>query len=200
MANQKSFQEEQLLAALKRGDEKAFALIYNAYVGKSYNFVFSLVKDEEIAKDIVQDTFIKVYLKRSTISMVSSFSSYLFSMLKNAVLDHFDSELVKYRYLARLRYSASDFADIVNEDINAGELMERIESALTKMPRQRQRIFRLSRFKGVPNNEIAKMFGIDKRTVENHLSNALRDIKKEISDKVSVLIPLICALVATLSS
>lgn len=200
MANRISFQEEQLLAALKRGDEKAFALIYNAYVGKSYNFVYALVKDEETAKDIVQDTFIKVYLKRDTISKVSSFSSYLFSMLRNAVLDHFDSESVKHRYLDRLKYSSEDFADLVNEDMNASELNERIESALSKMPRQRQHIFRLSRYKGVPNNEIARMFGISKRTVENHLTNALRDIRKDITDKVSVLVPLICALAATLSS
>lgn len=199
MANRRSFDEEQLLAALKRGDKDAFALIYNAYVGKSYNFVYALVKDEETAKDIVQDTFIKVYLKRDTISKVSSFSSYLFKMLRNAVMDHFDSEIVKLRYLARLQYS-EDFADVVNERMNVNELSEQIESALARMPKQRQHIFRLSRYKGVPNQEIARMFGISKRTVENHLTNALRDIRKNISDKVSVFIPLICVLAATLSS
>ena len=199
MANRRSFDEEQLLAALKRGDKDAFALIYNAYVGKSYNFVYALVKDEETAKDIVQDTFIKVYLKRDTISKVSSFSSYLFKMLRNAVMDHFDSEIVRLRYLARLQHS-EDFADVVNERMNVNELSEQIESALARMPKQRQHIFRLSRYKGVPNQEIARMFGISKRTVENHLTNALRDIRKNISDKVSVFIPLICVLAATLSS
>ncbi|MBO4671712.1 MAG: RNA polymerase sigma-70 factor [Bacteroidales bacterium] len=199
MSRWKSFDEEQLLAALKRGDKDAFAFIYNSYVGKSFNFVYALVKDDETAKDIVQDTFIKVYLKRDTISKVSSFSSYLFRMLRNAVLDHFDSEMVKLRYLARLQYS-EDFADVVNEQMNVNDLSEQIEDALARMPKQRQHIFRLSRFKGVPNQEIARMFGISKRTVENHLTNALRDIRKNISDKASVFVPLFCALAATLSS
>lgn len=195
-----SFSMDQLLAALKRGDEKAFALIYNAYVGKSFNFVYSLVKDKETARDIVQDTFTKVYLKRDTISKVRSFSSYLFKMLHNAVLDYLDAEVVKLRYLSGLKYAQEDFSDVVNEDMNVMELKESIERTLSKMPKQRQSIFKLSRYSGIPNNEIAKMFGISKRTVENHLSNALRDIRKDISDKVSVLIPLICALAATLSS
>lgn len=194
------FQEEQLLAALKRGDEKAFALIYNAYVGKSFNFVYSIVKDRETAKDIVQDTFIKVYLKRDTISKVSSFNSYLFTMLKNAVLDFFDSELVKNRYMAQFNVSTDSFTDVVNESIDTNELKQRIEASLSRMPKQRQHIFRLSRFNGVPNHEIARMFGISKRTVENHISNAIRDIRKDISDKVSFLSFLICALAATLSS
>ncbi len=200
MKSPESFKEEQLLAALRRGDDKAFALIYNAFVGKSYNFVYALVKDEETAKDIVQDTFIKVYLKRDTISKAGSFSSYLYTMLRNAVLDFFDSESVKYRYLTKLKYSSDDFADLVNDEMNASELREMIEKSLSGMPRQRQHIFKLSRYKGMPNKEIAKMFGISKRTVENHISNALRDIRKDISDKVSVWIVLICALAATLSS
>lgn len=192
--------EEQLLAALKRGDKSAFALIYNAYVGKSFNFVFSLVKDEETAKDIVQDTFIKVYLKRETISKVSSFSSYLYMMLRNAVLDHFDSEMVRLRYMNRIKESAEDFADLVNEKIDAKELSEKIESTLARMPRQRQHIFRLSRYRGVPNHEIARMFGISKRTVENHLSNALRDIRKNLSEKVSIITLVICVLSVVSSS
>lgn len=188
-----------MLAALKRGDKNAFALLYNAYVGKSYNFVYSLVKDEETAKDIVQDTFIKVYLKRDTISKVCSFSSYLFKMLRNAVLDYFDSEMVKLRYVARLQHS-EDFADVVNEKMNVSELSEHLERALSKMPKQRQHIFRLSRYNGVSNKEIAMMLGISKRTVENHLTNALRDIRSVISEKVSVLVFVICALATTLSS
>ena len=189
-----------MLAALKRGDAKAFELIYNAYVGKSFNFVYSLVKDKEAAKDIVQDTFVKVFLRRDTISKVSSFSAYLYTMLRNAVFDYFDSEQVKNRYSAKFKLSAEGFTDVVNEEMNANELRRRIEESLSGMPKQRQHIFRLSRFKGVPNHEIAEMMGISKRTVENHLSNALRDLRKDTSDKVSVFFPWVCALAATLSS
>lgn len=200
MSFKKSLSEEQLLAALKRGDKSAFTLIYNAYVGKSFNFVFSLVKDRETAKDIVQETFIKVYLKRETISKVNSFSSYLYMMLRNAVLDYFDSEMVKLRYMHRIQETAEDFADVVNETMNVNELSEQIESVLSGMPRQRQNIFRLSRYRGVPNNEIARMFGISQRTVENHLTNALRDIRKKLSGNLNNIISVICALEVLLSS
>ncbi|MBR1705374.1 MAG: RNA polymerase sigma-70 factor [Bacteroidales bacterium] len=192
--------EQQILTALRRGDPNAFALIYNMYAGKSYNFVFSLVKDEDTAKDLVQDAFIKVYLKRDTVSKVDSFNAYLFRMLKNAVFDHFESEAVRRRYAARMALTQEEFAELVNQKVEADDLRDLIAETVSRMPEQRRTIFTLSRYKGVPNAEIAKQYGISIRTVENHLSNAMRDIRKAISHNMTCFAAFLCALMATLPS
>lgn len=67
----------EILLRLKKGDKNAFAQLYDRYAGKSYNFVQSLVKNESVAKDIVQDTFVKLYLKRNELSEIESFNSYV---------------------------------------------------------------------------------------------------------------------------
>lgn len=151
------------------------------YSGKSYNFVFSFVKDEAVAKDIVQDTFVKLYLKRNELSGISSFNSYLFKMLRNSVFDFFASEVVRRKYIARMAFTQEEFTDIVNEHIDAADLERIILKVVSSMPAQRRGIFILSRFIGIANSDIALRYGISIRTVENHLSNAMRDIRKEIS-------------------
>lgn len=173
-------EEIEILSDFKRGDINAFSLIYNMYSGKSYNFVFKLVKDDAVAKDIVQDTFIKLYLKRKELSEVGSFNSYIFKMLKNKVMDFFASESVRRKYIARMVFSQNEYAELVNEKIMAMDLEKLIAKAVSKMPVQRRDIFILSRFNCIPNGEIADMMGISPRTVENHLSNAMRDIRAAI--------------------
>lgn len=171
----------EILLRLKKGDENAFTLLYNRYAGKSFNFVFALVKDESVAQDIVQDTFVKLYLKRSELSEIESFNSYIFRMLKNSVLDFFTAETVHRKHLARMSAAEDEISELTQERIHSAELEKIIRKVVSSMPVQRRNVFILSRVKGVSNTEIALEFGISIRTVENHLSNAMRDIRKAIS-------------------
>ena len=80
-----------LVTRLSRGDERAFEELYMGYRGVAYFFVLSFVKDSSVAKDIVHDSFIKIWLKRENLARVVSFDSYLFRMLRNAVMDYFET-------------------------------------------------------------------------------------------------------------
>jgi RNA polymerase sigma-70 factor (ECF subfamily) len=84
-------EEKLLMLALGNSDKKAFAVLYNMYAGKCLGFVQSLIKDSDSAKDITHDIFVKVWLKREVISKVDNFSSYLFRMARNSVLDKLES-------------------------------------------------------------------------------------------------------------
>lgn len=170
-------EEKLLLSALGRSDKKAFSVLYNLYAGKCLHFVNSIVKDESAAKDITHDIFVKVWLKREVISKVDSFSSYLFKMARNAVLDKLESEVIKRRYISEQLAVSNEFRSYVDETVSVDELQVLIFNAVNKMPEQRRRIFTLSRYKGISNMEIAEMLGLNVRTVENHITNALADIR-----------------------
>jgi RNA polymerase sigma-70 factor (ECF subfamily) len=174
--------EYQLLEALGKNDKKAFASLYERYAGKCLAFVESLVKDHASAKDITHDIFVKVWLKREVISKVDSFSVYLFKMARNAVFDRFESDNIRRRYVARQLSHLDEFVEYVDEKISVDELQMLIYRAVNKMPEQRRNIFMLSRYKGIPNSEIAEMSGISIRTVENHLTNALADIRLMLAE------------------
>lgn len=170
-------EEKLLLQALGDSDKRAFAVLYNMYAGKCLGFVQSIIKDGDAAKDITHDVFVKVWLKREVISKVDSFSSYLFRMVHNAVMDRLESEVIKRRFVAEQILTSENFRSYVDERVSVDELHMLIFKAVSNMPEQRRRVFTLSRYQGISNAEIASMFDISVRTVENHITNALADIR-----------------------
>lgn len=170
-------EEYKLLQSLGQGDKKAFSMLYTIYAGKCYQFVSHLSKDEEVAKDIVHDIFVKIWLKREIVSQVDSFSSYLFKMTRNAVMDKFESDAIRARYQQRKMLDFEESALFTEEKISVDELQLLIYEAMEKMPDRRKDIFFLSRIKGLSNTEIAVRLGLNVRTVENHISKALADIR-----------------------
>ena len=139
--------------------------------------MLSLVKDSQIAKDIVQDAFVKVWLKRSIVGRTANFRAYLYKILRNAVMDWFDSVEINRRYVASQTLNVAEYVDYTEQKIDADELMLLIFEALGRMPERRRRVFMMSRYECMANEDIALSLGIDRRTVENHLTNALADIR-----------------------
>jgi RNA polymerase sigma-70 factor (ECF subfamily) len=175
-------EEKLLLNSLGKSDKRAFAVLYNMYAGKCLAFVQSLIKDGDAAKDITHDIFVKVWLKRDVISKVDNFSSYLFRMAHNAVMDKLDTEVIKRRFMTEQMIISDNFRSYVDERVSVEELQILIFKALSNMPEQRRKIFTLSRYKGMSNSEIAQIFNISVRTVENHITNALTDIRMILAE------------------
>ncbi len=175
--------EKELLEMLSSAGraKEAFTELYERFAGKCYSFVLAMVKDEAVAKDTVHDIFLKVWLRREVISGVDSFSSYIFRMTRNAVFDHFESNALNRKFMASRNLPSEDFRCFVDEKVNADELQLLIYNAVSRMPEQRRKIFTLSRYKGMPNREIAALFDLNIRTVENHLTNALADIREALA-------------------
>ncbi len=175
-------QEIALMRRLAAGDQQAFTVLYEQYRGVSYSFVLSLVKDSSISKDIVHDVFVKLWLKRESLAKVLSFNRYLYQMLKNAVYDHFSAMQVSRHYIDELTNFKDDYSDITQSAISMNELQMLIFEAVSRMPEKRREVFRMSRYQNVENKEIARRLNIDVRTVENHITNALSDIREYISE------------------
>lgn len=175
-------EEKLLLHALGNSDKRAFAVLYNLYAGKCLHFVASIIKDGDVSKDITHDIFVKVWLKRELISKVDSFSAYLFRMARNAVMDRLESEVIRRRFVVESLVSTEEFCSYVDEKITLDELQVLIFNTVNKMPEQRRRVFIMSRYSGIPNVKIAEMLGLSIRTVENHLTNALSDIRLMLAE------------------
>ena len=172
--------EMKYLEALGRGEPEAFAALYEHYAGKCLRFAIVLTKDEDAAKDITHDVFVKVWRYRNSIAKVDSFSFYLFRMMKNAVLDRCERDILCRSYITEKAHSRKDLHAYIDEDLNADTLRRIIMEALNGMPAQRRKVFMMSRFKGVSNAEIATKMSLNIRTVEKHISNALVDVRKAL--------------------
>lgn len=174
--------ELKYLKELGEGNPKAFDILFTHYHPHVKKFLFGFIKDEELANDMAQDIFFKIWLKRDAIAKITSFKSYLFRMARNTIYDHYEHELIKQKYENKeLEKSTSLYSELIEEEIYAKELYLLIELAIEKMPAQRKRIFTLSRKEGLTNEEIAQQLNINKRTVENHITLALRELRELLS-------------------
>ena len=168
-------------------DEKMFEFIFKAYFPRLMAFANKFIPNRDEAEDIIQGVFLKVWEKRREIEE-DTFQSYLFTLVRNACLNHLkhqqivDSNSYNLEDITKTEslYYADFFSDPFHQTI-LNEIQNEIERVIETLPEQTQKVFRLSRFKGMKNSEIAKMLNISIRTIEKHNTRALQKLKVHLS-------------------
>lgn len=137
----------------------------------------SILKTEEDASDIAQEVFIKLWLMRAALPDISFLSSYIYRMSLN--------QTISYLRKNRIETTPSDidvaYDQLVENQIDIKNKESVISDLVSRMPEQRRKIFVLSRFEQLSNDEIASKLNIKKKTVENHLNLALRELRTALS-------------------
>jgi RNA polymerase sigma-70 factor (ECF subfamily) len=174
--------ELKYLEKLGKSDHDAFDMLFTEYYPRVKSFLFGFVKDQETASDMAQDIFFKIWVNRENLSRIISFRAYLFRMARNIVYDYFEHIDVAEKYDLEQQEHKNCYYSM-EEEIHARELNLLIDIIVNRMPPQRKRIFVMSRKEGLSNDEIAGILQINKRTVENHITQALQDIRKELHTK-----------------
>src|ERR1035437_10686109 len=169
--------EENSIKGLSKGAKNSFEHLFLHYQPKLVNFLYGFIKDSELARDMSQDIFLSIWNNREKLSEIKSFNAYLFRMGKNAICNYYDHSLVNKKFEAEQLSHPID-ADNIEEALFARELEGLIEIAVCHMPAQRKLIYTMSRIEGINNSEIAERLNLNKRTVENHLTAALADVRK----------------------
>lgn len=171
--------EENNIKALCKGDQRAFEVLFLYYQPKLVYFLTGFIKDAELARDMAQDIFMSIWNNKDKLAEIKSFKAYIFKMGKNTICNYYDHSLVNEKFVAEQLTRPVDFEN-TEELIFAQQLQTLIDMTVSKMPNQRKLIYTMSRIDGLSNNEIAEKLNINKRTVENHLTAALADIRKTI--------------------
>nr|WP_319999522.1 RNA polymerase sigma-70 factor [uncultured Draconibacterium sp.] len=180
--------DKQLVSMLKKAEVKAFDILFHKYSQKLYHFSFSLLKNEEDAKEIVQETFLRIWSKRFEIDLGKSFKSYLFTISYHLIIDRLRLRLKdqEYRNFLRDYFKISDFG--TSSKIDYEELTQMIDQVIEELPKKRKRIYKLSRKGGMSNNEIAEELGISVKTVENQITLSLRYLKLRLGQHLLAVI------------
>lgn len=169
--------EAHILTEIAAGNIQAFEQLFFRYQPKIVCFLTSLTHDLELSRDMTQDMFFSIWKDREKLVRIKSVSAYLYQMARNKAYDYFDHLTVTEKYAREYLENASD-AESEEERLFAHELQKMIQAAVQQMPPQRQLVYRMSREKGLSNDEIAIRLHISKRTVENHLTAALAILRK----------------------
>ncbi|MDR2953466.1 MAG: RNA polymerase sigma-70 factor [Prevotella sp.] len=168
--------EKKLLARISQDDEAAFCELYSLYKMKLYYFAQKLIKSKEYAEDICQDTFAIIWQNRYYINVNLPFSSYLFTIARNRILNIL-RDIHKEEYLHEYIISqAIDFTSTAQDTVSIRELNEILSQAIEKLTGRQKQIFKMSREDGMSHKEIAEFLNISIHTVKEHLSLALKTI------------------------
>lgn len=171
-----------LVKALGKGSVDAFDRIYKMFHRKVERVAAAIVGSDNrsVIQDISQNIFLKVWEKRTLVSgKVKDFDSYLFRMTKNESLNYLERTLFNHMSLSPEMPLLS--SEETGHMVEAEETRAILEEALRTMPPQRRKAFLMSRGKGMSYKEIAEEMGIAPKTVENHISQSLKDLKKTLS-------------------
>lgn len=180
---------------LQNGSHRAFNAIYEMYADKLYAFAFAHTKCRQLSNDIVQDTFLKLWINRKTISIDGSLQSLLFTISKNRIIDAFRSQINKVEFDLFIEFSENNghFENNVENKLNYDEFLKTLKMCKKLLSDRELEIFELSKEKGESIKEIADKLQIAEQTVKNQLGSSLKKIRAQLS-KISLLLLLLLAL------
>jgi RNA polymerase sigma-70 factor (family 1) len=166
--------EKNLIKGLKEGAYSSYETLFKLYYVKFVYYAKSLVGDLDAAKDLVQEAFMKVWLNRKKLREELSIHNYLFVLVRRASLNFI-------RDRKNMEVLDPDLAEEVHESVQASseEKIKLVKSAVDSLPAQRKAVFKLSREEGLRNKEIAEQLNLSEKTVERHMTLALRDLRNK---------------------
>lgn len=191
----KEYTDSELVNLLIRNDEAAFSELYIRFKDRLYYFCLNLLKSREEANDIVQEIFIRIWESRNFINPDLSFSSFLYTMARNRILNHFRDVDIDEKVKSILAQRTPLEDNSIETDLIYSEYQKILKEAIEALPPQRKKIFNMSREENMSHKEIATQLGISVNTVQEHISESLRFIKNYFSKYADVSLSLLLYLV-----
>lgn len=177
--------DDNILAARIRNDSlEAFKLLYNRYSKKLYYFSLRYLEDNADAEEIVQVVFISVWEHRKTLDDTRSVKNYIYKSAVNNIYNYLKKKAIRRKYVEQELQKPEGSVNQTYDQIFYKELEKRIDTIVTSLPTQQQKIFNLSRHEGLSHEEIARKFELSVRTVENQIYRVIKVIKKHMKSEM----------------
>ena len=177
-----TYTDEELVSMMKTDDEKSFGILYDRYWKSALYKAYTILGSHTDAEEIVQDVFVNLWNKRHSLKLRYTFKTYI-------------SAIVRYEVYAKIAGAKKikDQAGIVSEGLELiddstrqwlefEELRRYIELEMDALPEKCRLVFSLSRFEELSNDEIAKSLGLSKKTVEAHITKALKALRENMNN------------------
>lgn len=176
-------------------DEATFERVFKAHYAALHAYAHVMLKDTESAEESVQTVFLNLWEKRFNLQINISLKAYLYKAVYHQSLNQLKHRKVRQRYEeASLKASQEASQQIEGEE---KELQDRIRATLDALPEKCRMVFQLSRFEELKYTEIAERMGISLKTVEAHMSKALKTLRTDLAEFLPLAILIIEILLRT---
>ncbi len=179
---QKAMEEEKIvLTSIACGDTLAFSALFEFYSKKVYGYALSVLQSEHAAEEIVQDVFLKLWLKREYLTEVENFGGFLRVLARNETF----TVLKQIATTKKLHHAAGiHLTELTSDTENTVEFRETskiLEAAIQKLPPQQKLVYSLCKLEGLKHKDVAERLNISPLTVKTHLQEAVKSIRKYLT-------------------
>jgi RNA polymerase sigma-70 factor (ECF subfamily) len=172
--------EKQIVESLKSGDFEAFDQLFWYYHKRLYHFALSILKNNEDARDVVQEAFLRIWKNKENLDQQSSFQSFLFTISYNIIVDMMRKKVNDRNFRNKLFRNAISKESPVDKEVEFKELNAIYRDAIEELPAQRKKIYRLHKFEHLKYEEIAKKLDISVNTVKSQMNKAITYIRTKV--------------------
>lgn len=187
--------DEQLLIGIRHKDPAAFDAAFEKWYKKLCYFADSIIKEQAAAKDIVTDSFVKLWIKKRDFTSIDHLEAFVYKSIKNSCLDH----LHKHRYRSKIEKEVVQSEPLTEDAIAKkyfnSEIIEALYSQIDKLPERTQQVFRLTYLEGHSRAEVAHLLNLSENTVRNLNQIAMNTLKKAFGVEQKVIIYILVYLI-----
>lgn len=193
MSGSQNTDEKYLLDELRTGNSSAFEHIFRSYWKPLYAIARSKLLSHDEAEEVIQVVFSKLWEMRERLQ-IENLSSYLYTAVKNRIINDIRARLTRERYWEYYRKFIPPDQHTTEDLVSFEEMNRALESAVSKLPEKSRIVFKLSRFEGRSNAEIADILQLSEKAIEYHITKSVKELKIYLKDYISVVLLLISAL------
>lgn len=175
--------DSELLARLRAGDERALEAVFRAHYAAMCGVVRRIVFAPDVAEELVQDVFFKLWSRREQLAEIDALRTYLYRAARNTALNHLRRQKLEHAYEERELVKGEPTAvESTGDSADAGELEVAVRAAINRLPDRCREIFLMSRDGGLTYGQIARELGISIKTVETQMGRALKSLRTSLAE------------------
>lgn len=179
--------EDILIKAINAGKEQAIEVVFHKYYAALCYFANKFLHDKEVAKDIVQEVFIRFCEKETDFPNLPALSSYLYECVRHKALNHLEKENIHAAIHRKMAQGNSVENEYLYHQIET-EILDEILSAINELPAECRRIFRMSYLDNMSIQEISTALGISETTIKTQRYRAKKFLRQRLQNLFSVVV------------
>lgn len=180
--------EQSVLIKIAAGDHQAFREVYDFYYQSIYKYALHLLKSELLAEEIVQETFLKIWINRVGLPEILNLESYLVTIARNRSLDILRQSALRYRNDQFLKNTFEFSTNETEEQIILKDTRLILSEAIAQLPPQQRQVYELCKQQGLKYDEVAKIMNLSPLTVQSYMKIALRAVREYMDKNTDIII------------
>ncbi|QHS60461.1 RNA polymerase sigma factor [Chitinophaga agri] len=185
MSNSSLPEERELLRQIARGDESAYTLVFNHYSKQVFNAAMLYLKNTTPAREVVQEVFLKIWLKREAMSDVEDLTGYLFILTRNHIYDSFKKQATQLKAVDNFVQLQPDAIEDTDYRLQERQYDHLLNRAVSSLPPERKKVY-IARKEGLSNEEISHKMNISIHTVKKQMQLAVQTVRSFVKQQLHI--------------